>query len=104
LININVMYSELNKRIGNTDNIEVFRHTYAVRLKNKIEIQYNKHPIMTFYADGDVLVDHGGMMNRGVKDRINKFLPTGYRIAINFGYWYLYVNNKVSPYKNPLIL
>jgi hypothetical protein len=98
------MYNELSKRLGNVESKEVFRQTYAVRVSaDKIEIQYRKHPIMTFYSDGDVIVDHGGMLNRGVKDRINKFLPEGYRIDINFGYWYLYSNNRVMPYKNPLI-
>jgi hypothetical protein len=99
------IYSKLDKKLGINNRIEVFRLTDAVRISDtKIEIHFNNYPIITLYSDGDIMLDNGGMMNRGVKDRMNKFIPNGYKVEINFGNWFIYRNRKVAPYKNPEII
>jgi hypothetical protein len=97
-------YTKLDNILGTNNNIEVYRLTQAVRVGNRIEIHFNNYPIVTLYPDGDILIDNGGMKNRGVKDRMNKFLPNGHKIEINYGNWFIYCNGKVRPYKNPEIL
>lgn len=99
------MFDKLNSKLGNKNKVEVFRLTYAVKVSDiKIEIHYNDYPILTFYSDGDIMIDNGGMLNRGVKDRMNKFLPDGYKVQINFGNWFFYSKEGVKPYKNPVII
>lgn len=64
-------------------------NTYVHSYPGQIEIVYYKTTIVIFFSDGRICLDHGEHTTATTKERINKCLPTGYKVFQKQGDWYL---------------
>lgn len=84
-------YTTLNEQLTGRckDRRKLANNTYAERRGDgEIAIRLHATDILTFHADGSVGVDTGGWHTRTTKDRLNEYLPNGYRIVQDRSQWY----------------
>lgn len=84
-------YEELNAILQgrNHSKKKLANNTYAIRRElGAIAIQLHETDVLTFMPDKSVVVTSGGWKTVTTKDRINTYLPSGYRIFQSGGVWY----------------
>jgi hypothetical protein len=69
------------KPIGNNTRLEDRGNCFAVRLHGT--------DVVSFHPDGSIVLDSGGWQTVTTKDRMNKYLPAGWRVNQERGTWYL---------------
>jgi len=69
-------------------------NTYAERREGlsapAIAVRLHATDVLTFYQDGRVVLNTGGWKTVTTKDRINEYIPAGFRVLSIRGTWYLY--------------
>lgn len=79
------------------------RSTWAIRreypsvLDNYIAIRYHNTDIINFYPNGNVSMDIGRWFTVTTKQRLNHYLPHGYRVYSYKGEWFLYEPGMAMP-------
>lgn len=74
--------NKLRRKLANNTYLE--RHedgSIAIRLHNT--------DVVTFISNGDTRLDSGGWRTPTTKDRINNYMPGGWRISQSNGQWYI---------------
>lgn len=79
----------LHTRGRRVDRKKVANNTYAERRGARIAIRLHATDVVT-YAEDVITMNTGGWYTVTTKDRINAFLPSGWRIASEKGTWYLH--------------
>ena len=64
-------------------------NTRILRGEGCISVEYHETDIVTVHADGKMVLDSGGYSTVTTKERINWFLPVGYRIYQEKWEWYI---------------
>jgi len=69
---------------------KVGNNTYLQRIgENAIALRLHNTDVVTYYADGSIVLDSGGWKTPTTKDRINMGLPGGWQVYQDKGIWYL---------------
>lgn len=64
---------------------------------------FQKH-ILTWYPNGDIAIDNHTYWAYTTKDRLNKYMPSGFSVWQNKPYWYIRTPAAVLPYYNRMHL
>ena len=94
-------YKEANEKLvgRNKESKKIDNNTYLQRRGEDIAVKLHKTDIITFKADGDIVLNTEGWITVTTKDRLNKFLPTGYFISQNNKIWYLNKDNSLKGFE-----
>lgn len=87
-------YQEASDKLGNKDKRRLReRNTYLLREDNAFGdifyVRYHATNILAFLPDGSVKVNNGGWYTVTTKQRLNEYLPYGYRISQRKGQWFI---------------
>jgi hypothetical protein len=76
--------------LGNRPRKKLDRNTYLVREYDSISVKLYDTNILTAQPNGDVSVNMGGYRTVTTTDRINKFLPHGWKLCVRQGqdFWF----------------
>jgi hypothetical protein len=73
-------------------------NTYLVRVNtDKLAVRLHQTNILTYEPSGRIRLDSGGWQTSTTKDRLNHYLPYGFRIQQISNVWYL-IDNKGKKY------
>lgn len=73
--------------IGGQKARKIGNNTFAVDRGDHVAIRLHSTDIMRFYPDGSVALDSGGWRTVTTKARFNEYLPGGWRISQERGFW-----------------
>jgi len=83
------LYDYYLEKLGSRKNRKIGNNTYLELLENSIGIRLHKTYVVQFLPSGKIELNSGGWKTVTTKDRINKFLPDGFRLTQTKGIWYL---------------
>ena len=64
-------------------------NTYLVPRGENVAVKLHNTDVVTFCADGSIILDSGGWRTVTTKARINEYLPSGWRVFSDRGKWFL---------------
>ena len=70
------------------------------RVGEAIALQYHWTDVVVAYPDGSVVLRHGGWWTKTTKERINRYLPSGYTLYQKNYTWYLATPNGTLPFNS----
>ena len=94
-------YFDALQQLGNKESRKLANNTYLnKRGENTVAVTLHNTDILTYHADGRVIINNGGYETNVTRDRINQFAPAGFAvktvkrawIAIRYGVESLYQN------------
>ena len=78
------------KPLANNTRLHVrYAHTASGKAKLNYAIQLHRTDVLVFTMRGTMILDSGGWTTQTTKERINRFLPKGYRVESASGKWYV---------------
>lgn len=83
-------YEEAKEMLKGRNSKKIGNNTYLVYLENRIVIRLHNTNVVTFYEDGRTLLNSGGWKTVTTKDRMNKYLPTPWKVFQEKFEWYLW--------------
>jgi hypothetical protein len=78
--------------------VHVAREPYCVDL-----VPFDKH-ILTWYPNDSIAIDNCGYWAWTTKDRLNKYMPSGFRVWQTRPYWFIKTPRAVLPFRNGMHL
>ena len=83
-------YKEADKQLGNRNSLKLQNNTYLKhRDDNAVAILLHKTDVVTFNADGTIILDSGGWQTVTTRNRLNSYLPFNLYIKQIKGIWYI---------------
>jgi hypothetical protein len=73
----------------NSQSRKLANHTYLIRDGEQIHVRLHSTNVITFNPDDSITLNSGGWHTATTKDRINQYIPAGYRITQAGGVWFL---------------
>lgn len=83
-------YEEAKEMLKGRNSKKIGNNTSLVDLENRIVIRLHNTNVVTFYEDGRTLLNSGGWKTVTTKDRMNKYLPTPWKVLQEKFEWYLW--------------
>lgn len=85
-------YETAHKRLGNRTSRKLCNNTYLKRREDDaVAIMLHQTDVVTYFADGTVILNSGGWLTVTTKDRMNRFSPL--QVWSERGVWYVALNN-----------
>ena len=84
-------YKTALEKLAGRDSRKVAHNTVlhgALGAAESIALRLHSTDILTFHRDGSVTATSGGWKTSTTKDRLNSFLPHGWRVYQDKGVWY----------------
>lgn len=99
-------YSEALAVLGMRRERKIAHNTYLVKLGDgTVGVRLHNTYVVTFHAQGHTVLDSGGWGTVTTKERMNRYLPPGYRISAIKHVWHLYLKGEqVCEYDDGLIV
>ena len=77
-------YSKVVSELGDQEEVKIGNNTWVVRLDDtSVAIRHWRTNIITYYKNGDIIVDTNGWWTTTTKQRLNVFLP--YNMSVHTG-------------------
>ena len=99
-------YAEADALLGSRDSRKIAHNTYAERLHDgTIGVRLHSTYVVRFRPDGTLALDSGGWQTVTIKERINRYLPPGFKIGAHKRVWFLhYLGERVGEYEDGLVI
>jgi hypothetical protein len=99
-------YTEAADILGSKDSRKIAHNTKLERLDaERIGVRLHRTVVVEFRADGTTRLDSGGWRTVTTKERLNRYMPPGYRIAATRRVWFLYwLGERVGEFSDGLVL
>jgi len=96
----------LSENWRNTQSRRIAHNTYLERTgEDEVSVRLHSTYIVRFRADGTTRLDSGGWLTVTTKERMNRYLPAGFRIAATRRVWFLYfLGERVGEYTDGLVV
>ena len=109
------MFVSESKRTTKTDGlagIDGIKHSKIVAnntfeyVTNNGDIHYRLHntDVVVFKSNGDIVLDSGGWLTVTTKERINRYLPSGYSLYQEKGIWIVCGEDWEVPFEDGMVL
>lgn len=72
------------------DSRRIANNTFLVPRDNDVAVKLHNTDVLTFCADGRIILNTGGWRTVTTKARINEYLPSGWRVYSERGKWILH--------------
>ncbi|CAK0779623.1 hypothetical protein CCP2SC5_920019 [Azospirillaceae bacterium] len=93
----------LNGAQGATDSRFIGNNTVEYYIENGRFIRLHTTDILVFSGDS-IRISSGGWQTRTTKERINKYLPQGYRLFSEDGFWFISHAGSRFPFKDGMVI
>lgn len=90
-------YREALVKLSGRTSRKIDNNTYLIKTGDKIAVRLHQTDILTYEPTGRVVLNSGSWQTVTTKDRINHYLPYGFRIQQVSNVWYL-IDNKGKKY------
>lgn len=77
----------------NYESRKLARNTYLKRRNGHIAVQYHATDVVSYYPNGDIVLNSGGWLTMTTKERIDWFTPAWLRVSQNRGVWYITIRD-----------
>jgi hypothetical protein len=83
-------YKSAQETLGARKSKKLQNNTYLVHgEKESFAVRLHDTEVLTFFPDGSIILNTDGWLTLTTKDRMNTYLPKGYRILQEKRVWYL---------------
>jgi hypothetical protein len=99
-------YTEAAELLGSKDSRKIANNTTLVRLADdRICVRLHRTVVVEFRADGTTRLDSGGWRTVTTKERLNRYMPPGYRIGAVRRVWFLFwLGERVGEFSDGLVI
>lgn len=92
-------YQSAKELIKNRESKKLANNTYLMWSGENLTVELHNSPILTFYPNGDTMIDLCGWNTMTTRDRINEFLPQEFKVSTDKGILYLCRDRIVGGYR-----